>query len=307
MQFLSRCIRHVQKRIHRNKRKRRRKEKRARRARVLPEALRVIANTQLVDGLNREPREKKVILALTSHPPRFAKLDTVLRRLLDQTFKPDRLILYLDDFLKPGDVPEAITSLMQYGLEIRYVPHNLKPHNKYFFAMQEFPEDLVITMDDDMIYSRELVETLVASWRRFPDSVSALRAHKIAFKGRDEFRPYVEWGWECNERDRPSMRYMATGCGGILYPPHSIPEEGFDVDAIKAASLNNDDLWLKFMELRTGTKVVICGRQAFLDAVEVEEVQQTALRLENVKQGANDRHIQLLMDREHRTARDFRL
>jgi hypothetical protein len=306
MQFLSRCIRHVEKRIRKSKRKRRQKLNRAHRARVLPEALKVIANTQLVDGLNREPRDKKVILALASFPPRFEKLDTVLKRLLDQTFKPDRLILYLDDFLKPGDVPESIAGLTQYGLEIRYVPHDLKPHKKYFFAMQEFPEDLVITVDDDFIFPRELVETLVASWRRFPDCVSALRAHKIAFKGRDEFRPYAEWGWECEEVNRPSMRYLATGGAGTLYPPHVIPPEGFDIDAIRATSLNNDDLWLKFMEMRTGTKVVICGRQALLDSVEVKEVQHTALKLDNVNRGANDRCIQLLMDREHRTARDFR-
>ena len=304
MQFLSRCIRHFEKLIRRNKRRRRQKVNRALRARVLPEALQVIANTKLVDGLNRELREKKVILALTSYPPRFPMLDKVLKRLLDQTFKPDRLILYLDDFLKPGDVPDSITSLTQYGLEIRYVPYDLKPHKKYFFAMQEFPEDVVITVDDDTIYSRELVETLVASWRRFPDCVSALRAHKIAFKG-GELRPYTEWGWKCEELNRPSMRFMATGGGGVLYPPHCIPKEGFDVDAIKATSLSADDLWLKFMELRTGTKVVICGRQALLDSVEIEEVQHTALKFNNVNQGANDRCIRLLMDREHRTAKDF--
>ena len=306
MQFLSRCTRHVEKLIRRNKRRRRQKVKRTHRARVLPEALLVIANTKLVDGLNREPREKKVILALTSYPPRFPMLDKVLKRLLDQTFKPDRLILYLDDFLKPGDVPDSIASLTQYGLEIRYVPYDLKPHKKYFFAMQEFPEDLVVTVDDDFIYPRELMETLVASWQRFPDCVSALRAHKITFKGRD-IRPYNEWEWECDELNCPSMRYMATGGAGTLYPPRVIPSEGFDIDVIRATSLNADDLWLKFMEMRTGTKVVICGRQALLDTVEIEEVQHTALKLDNVNQGANDRCIRLLMECERRTARDFRL
>jgi len=306
MQFLSRCVRHVEKRIRRDRRNRRRRIHRAHRARILPGELQTIAATQLADGLNRAPRDRKIILSLASYPPRFPALDTVLKRLLDQTLKPDRLILYLDDFVSPADVPEAIKDLQRYGLEIRHVPHDLRPHKKYFFAMQEFPEDLVVTVDDDFIYPRNLLETLYASWKRFPDSVSAVRAHKIAFDWSGGIRPYTEWGWECEEENRPSMRYLATGGAGTIYPPGAIPPEGFDIASIRETALNNDDLWLKFMEMRTGTRVVICGRQAWMDTVEIEEAQHASLKVENVNHGANDRCFALLMDREGRTAKDFR-
>lgn len=305
MQFVRRCVRHLYKVIRREQRKRWRKKKREHRAVILPAALESIEKLVLTDGLNRAPREKKIIVSLASYPPRFPMLDKVLKRLLDQTMKPDRLILHLDDSIKPDDVPEAIRSLTQYGLEIRYCPYDLKPHKKYFFAMQEFPEEVVITVDDDTIYPRELVETLVESWRRFPDCVSAIRAHKINLTREGEIKPYADWDWECRKRNRPSMRYVATGCCGVLYPPHAIPREGFDIDAIRETSLNNDDLWLKFMEVRTGTKVVICGKKALLDCVELEEAQHTSLREDNVTHGANDRCIALLMAREHLTGRDF--
>jgi hypothetical protein len=276
------------------------------RARLMPEALRTIAETQLADGLNRVPREKKIILSLTSFPARFATLDIALRRLLNQTLKPDRLILYLDDTVKPEDVPEAVRDLARFGLEIRYTPFDIKPHKKYFFAMQEFPEDLVITVDDDLIYPRFLVETLFVSWKRFPDCVSAVRAHKILFGRSGEPRPYSMWGWECRTPGRPSMRYLATGCGGVLYPPHAIPPEGFDVNAIRELAPCTDDLWLKFMEMRTGTKVVLCERQALWDILEIAGTQRTTLKTNNVSGGANDRCFALLMARERRTARDFR-
>jgi hypothetical protein len=47
----------------------------------------------------------------------------------------------------------------------------------------------------------------------------------------------------------------------LLYPPRAIPPAAFDVAAIRETSLNNDDLWLKFMEVETGTRVVICGKR----------------------------------------------
>jgi hypothetical protein len=306
MQFAIRCARHVVKVVRRDRRNRWRKKKRLHRERLWPLDLQTIERTALQDGLNHAPRDRKLIISLASYPPRFPLLEVVLKRLLDQTLKPDRLILYLDDFVKPEDVPDAVRGLTRYGLEIRYVPHDLRPHKKYFFSMQEFPDDLIITVDDDEIYPRNLAETLVASWRRFPDCVSAVRAHKITFTGAGEVRPYGEWEWECGDLNRPSMRYLATGVGGVLYPPHVIPPEGFDPGVIRDTSLNNDDLWLKFMEMRTGTKVVICGRQALLDTLEIEEAQQTALRTDNVKHGANDVCFALLMAREHRTAGDFR-
>ena len=306
MQFAKRCVSHVRKVIIRDQRRRRRKRKRAYQARILPEALALIASKALEFGLNREARERKITVSLASYPARFKTLDVVLKRLLDQTMKPDRLILYLDDFTHPSEVPGAVLDLTRYGLEIRYVPHNLKPHKKYFFAMQEYPEDVVITVDDDTVYPRALVETLVASWRRFPDCVSALRAHKITFGHDGKIRPYAEWEWECGERDHPSMRYVATGGCGVLYPPRSIAPAAFDVEAIRETSLNNDDLWLKFMEVETGTRVVICGKQALMDCVELQETQTTSLKEDNVSRGANARCFAALMRRQGRSAKDFR-
>jgi len=256
-------------------------------------------------GLNREPRERRIIVSLTSFPPRFPVIHLALKRMLDQTMKPDRLLLYLDDFVEERQIPDAVRSLEPYGLEIRRCPHDLKPHKKYFFAMQEFPDDVVVTVDDDMIYSRRLVETLVDSYRRFPDCVSTVRAHKMAFTGEGALRPYADWIWNSGDIGRPSMRYLATGVYGTLYPPRCLPPEAFDVPAIREFALTTDDIWLKFMEMRRGTRVVICGRKILAMAVEINRAQKESLQSGNVSGGANDRNLAALMAREGLTARDF--
>ena len=306
MQFIKETIGCVRKKYRRLRWDRRRLARERRYTHDLPQVLESVERAALQDGLNRAPRTPRIIVSLASYPPRFSKLDLVLRRLLDQTLKPDRLILNLDDSIKPEDVPEAVRALTRFGLEIRYCPNDLKPHKKYFFAMQEHPDDVVVTVDDDTIYPRNLVETLVASFRRFPDCVSAIRAHKITFDRTGAMRPYMRWTWACAEVNHPSMRYVATGGCGILYPPRVIPPEAFDVGAIRETSLNNDDLWLKFMQMRTGSKVVICGRDVLKNCLEIQETQRVSLRTDNVNHGANDRCFQLLLAREGRTAADFK-
>src|SRR5215469_5015165 len=51
-------------------------------------------------GLNQEAREKKIIVSLTTIPQRFPKIKFVITRMMNQTIKPDRIIVYLDEARK---------------------------------------------------------------------------------------------------------------------------------------------------------------------------------------------------------------
>lgn len=264
-----------------------------------------ISRKKLRCGLNPKPREPKVVVSMTSYPGRFPTLHIVLRRMLDQTVKPDKLILYLDDSVDPQRVPETIRALEPFGLEIRFRPHDLKPHKKYLFAMLEHPDDIIITVDDDMIYPRNLIETLMASYFRHPDCISAIRAHRITFDENGMIKPYSQWEWAYRETDRPSLSYFATGVGGVLYPPRCVPESAFDIPMIRRLSPNNDDIWLKFMQIQSGTRVVICGRDVLRKTHLIDDMQSTALNADNVHGGANDQQIAAMMAHMRFTRSDF--
>ena len=53
-----------------------------------------------------------------------------------------------------------------------------------------------------------------------------------------------------------SVRLIPIGCGGVLYPPHSLASNVFDKEDINALCLRTDDLWLKSMAVKAGTKTV---------------------------------------------------
>ena len=95
---------------------------------------------------------KDIIVSLTSYPSRLQKLHYVIRSLLHQKMSPYKIILYLGSDTKDSDIPYSLKKLQKYNFEIKKNYEDLKPHKKYFYAMQEFSDKIIITVDDDLIY-----------------------------------------------------------------------------------------------------------------------------------------------------------
>lgn len=208
-------------------------------------------------GLNKsEEREKKIIVSLASYNRRYSSICPALKSLLLQTVKPDKIIVWLDEDNKKNELTPEMQRLKQFGIEYRYTDLDLKPHKKYFYVMQEFPADIIITVDDDCIYSPNLIKSLMKTYRRFPNSICARRVHKMTFDEKLALKPYDDWIREIRCVRTPSFSLCAIGNGGILYPPALLPPQTFDLRYIQKYFINTDDLWLKTMELINNVKVV---------------------------------------------------
>lgn len=202
-----------------------------------------------------------VIISLTSYPARLKSLHIVIRSLLKQRVTPEKIILYLGTDTKDSDIPSKLKKLTKYNFEIRTGYEDLKPHKKYFFAMQEFPNHSIITVDDDLIYDKNLVKDLLDCSKKNQNCVCARRVNLMTKNEAGELNPYSKWKWEYKEITEPSHSLIATGCGGILYPAHIFSKDCFDINAIKQNCLNTDDIWLKFMELKNNVQVVFSNNK----------------------------------------------
>lgn len=238
------------------------------------------------NALNSEERTERVIVSLASYPARFAHIHIALKSIMLQSMKPDRIIVWLDEGAGQGGLTQKMLEMEQYGVEYRYVK-DLKAHKKYIYVMQEFPEDIVITIDDDVIYPKDMIETLVKVHRRYPKAVCARRVHKITKNADGTIAPYHDWLGEYCGCDTPSHELVAIGVGGILYPPHCLYEKAFDEELIGKLCLKADDIWLKFMELLKGTRVVWVPCKIPMPGL-IEKEQKTSLNRENVDQNMND-------------------
>ncbi len=201
--------------------------------------------------------EREVVVALTSYDRRLETLDLAIKSVFMQSVRPNRIVLYLGKDCDNVELPPQLTELEKYGLEIRRGCEDLKPHKKYFYALQEFPQSLVITIDDDCVYKEDFIETLIKGHKVFPNAVIARRVNRVEFDGNGQMLSYVEWTMEWKSSEiTAATSLVATGCGGILYPAYLFSREDFDLDMIRGIALSVDDLYLKLAELKKGIKTV---------------------------------------------------
>jgi hypothetical protein len=206
-------------------------------------------------GVTDVKREQKIIVSLTSYPARIDTVWLTTETLLRQTVKPDELILYLaaDQFPDRSLLPEELVRQTSRGLQIRFCDKDLKSHKKYFYAMQEYPEDIVILADDDIFYPYDMVEKLLKLHAEYPADICACTTQVIS--------PCIEADpikWRnprVGERVIHTSRVQIFTGSGSLFPPHSLPAGTFDSDAIMRLCPYADDMWLTFKALAAGTKI----------------------------------------------------
>ena len=238
---------------------------------------------------------EEIIVSLTSYPARLNKLHLVIRSLLHQKMLPRYIILYLGNDTKTNDIPKSLKKLQKYNFIIKENYEDLKPHKKYFYAMQEFSDKIIITVDDDLIYDENLISDLYNSYKKYPNCVSARRVHKMTQKD-NKIESYNNWLWEYKNELNPSHSLLATGCGGVLYPAHIFPKETFNKDDIKKYCLNTDDIWLKFMELKNDIKVVFTNSK-IIHPLTIRNSQDSGLMHTNTSnENRNDINIKLMED-----------
>ena len=200
-----------------------------------------------------------VVVSLTTFPKRINKVWMVIDSMFRQKDQPSKIVLYLINEEFPEGkkaLPKRLLGYEKIGLEIRFRDINLKPHNKYFYALQEFPDKNVVTIDDDYYYNRKHISNLLEVHRKYPDCVCAnfIDVMTLDEKG---IKPYSEWICSVGEVE-PNPLNVAMGFNAVLYPAWLFRDarQMFDINLIRNLSLNADDLWLKVLETVYGIDVV---------------------------------------------------
>lgn len=265
-----------------------------------------LADTDLTE---KEKTYDRVIVSLTSHPGRIGIVYQTIQSLLEQSVTPYKILLWLSEDQFEGreaDLPGILLALEQDVdyFEIRFVKGDIGPHKKYYYTMKEYPDDPVIIVDDDAVYDRNLVERLLESYQKYPDCVSAMRVNLINFKRDGSFMDYAGWIMDYKILlDIPSTQLVPVGVGGVLYPPHTLPEEAFDIEAITENCLYCDDLWLKIMASHDQYKTVAVKR--FCTEKLIDGSQDVALWHKNVFGDNNDRSLKHIMSYYDRQFQDL--
>lgn len=237
----------------------------------------------------------KIICSLTSFPARIHLVWIAIESLFRQTVSPDRIVLWLsEDEFPGGKLPTTFAALQEKGLEVYFRKGNLRAHKKYIFALEQFPDDFVITFDDDLYHDRHSIENLLRLKKEHPDAIVTNRAHKIVLSSdRKRVLPYRKWQHN-NSFARPSRSLIATGGCGTLYEKRLLHPDVCNEAKIKALSFYADDIWLKVMAHKQGT-LVVTNNCYGKDPIVVGRTQREKLVTTNVLKGGNDQQLEGLM------------
>lgn len=245
--------------------------------------------------LQATDRTIPIIVTLTSHPARFETLHLCIKSILNQKLQPNKIVLYLDKTVSLSSLPSQLLKLQKKGLIIRNICEDIKPHNKYFYAMQEFPDSAIVTIDDDVIYPKDMVSSLYNSFIKNPKAISARRIHEITRNNQGENLPYNSWNIEIRHTISNRSNAFATGVGGVLYPPRlfDFSKPYLQINTIIEHCLLADDIWLAFIEKLINVPIChVPPKHVYYYDILNPKCFKSALQNKNVFENRNDIYIQ---------------
>lgn len=206
-----------------------------------------------------DTQKQQVVVSMTSFPAAIPYAARAIESLLEGSVLPDKLILYLTFAqFENGEIPEGLKQLAERNavFEIRNYDRDIRSYRKLVPALQDFPDAVIVTVDDDVAYHRDMLRDLLELHKQIPDAVLAHRAKVIKLG-----KPYRSWHkfrWYdfVLKRIHRSYLNMQTGVGGVLYPPRSLKTEMINVELFTKLAPSTDDIWFWAAGVANGYPVI---------------------------------------------------
>lgn len=198
---------------------------------------------------------KRIIVSLTTFPERIEYVHKTLYSILNQSYHPNMIILWLAKVQFPGGIdslPKELTELQRYGLTIEWVEDDWKPYKKIIPALLKYPDDIIVTADDDLYYPKYWLKSLVESYKEFPDQIHGHLSTKVTLID-NEFI-FTDRYFQ-RSPGISSYNNKILGGAGTLFPPNTLFDDVTDSAKFIALAPTNDDIWLWAMALKKRTKV----------------------------------------------------
>lgn len=250
-------------------------------------------------GINRnEKRSEKVIVSLTSYGQRISRvLPYTIISILHQTYKPDMILLWLDrNYWNDNNLPFQLSKLRDKGLTIKYC-EDLGSYTKLIPALKSYPDDIIITVDDDIYYRKDIVERLITAYKSDPSCIYSLRGCEITFDEKGNICPYNMWNDKAYNLSNNNV--FPLGYSAVLYKKAFLHPDVFNKDLFTSLSPKADDVWFFFMEILQETKRVILpylGNSYIpIDLFYQKIHKKSTLTNSNINKNMNDEQIQAIM------------
>lgn len=257
--------------------------------------------------LKRNNDESDIVVSLTTHGKRLAESAPYgIYSLFTQTVLPNRIVISINkDDWNEDNLPPLIKRLMQSGLEVIFC-RDVRSHTKFLPALERFPNNPIITVDDDMCYDEHMVEELVTAYNKSDRKTIFCRQGTFPKKRNSKYMSYMQWEDSINFTDECQNKFTQNvspyGVYGVIYPPCIFDNEIFNSDVFLKLAPHTDDIWFWLMEIRRNIKAQVVMNSKTKNDYNVSlleylnENESSALYFQNCLNGRNDKEMYALLD-----------
>jgi hypothetical protein len=205
----------------------------------------------------------RLIISLTTIPPRFKVIHETLQSLVSQSVKPEAIHLYLPKEYRRFQYEKHEVPEPPAGVSIRYVDADFGPATKILPAVQAYQgQDVkLLFCDDDKVYDPDWVQRFLVASKAHPDCCIVEEGGQVsdyshhAYTGRLQPRSVrrvkdlsyrlkrlLSLGrWKPRKAASSGYVDVLEGWGGVLVRPHFFSDAAFDIPDILWTV---DDIWL---------------------------------------------------------------
>ena len=200
----------------------------------------------------------KIIVSMTSFPAAIPFAVRAIQSILNGSVKPDKMILYLTASQFPNcEIQPELTILMGESsvFEIKFYNENIRSYTKLIPALKNFPDDIIVTVDDDVLYEKNMLLGLVRLHKKYPNAIIANRARHLKLGAPYHMWKRYKWHRFILKSLHPKFSNLQTGVSGVLYPPGCLKADMLDSKIFMETAPTADDLWFWAAAVANGTKI----------------------------------------------------
>ena len=207
----------------------------------------------------------QIIVSMSTMPWRCENIVETATSLIEGTRSPDKFVLYIthDDFSEiPFDIKEFAKKNSKF--EVHWADKNYKVATKLIPALKEYPNSIIINVDDDYVYSKDLVENLYNSYEKDRDAVHTVAGHRIGITSKGIL--YNAQSYAFNRYDyltkfrTKGYDIMYLSGHGTLYPAHVFDNTNMFNDEERMSHWGTqDELWGWMNLICDWKQIVVCG------------------------------------------------
>jgi len=158
--------------------------------------------------------KERIIVTMTSWKKRILTCKKTIELLLTNSLPPYKLILNLAEEEFPNknlDLPKSLLSLLKKypNFEIYWVKKNNNVFKKLIPTINRYKKDLIITVDDDVIYPNDMIEKVIFQFKKYGSN------NPMSFGGKNTDWKFIKKKKNSFKRIRIGSHYGA--CSIVKY------------------------------------------------------------------------------------------